>query len=191
MLERKTAAIAALVATTGAVAAGVAAATPWTGVVSAAILARGTPDNELKLKLMLLRSRPGEVAVQQVTLAPGGSTGWHSHPGPAVVIVKSGSFTLYDGDDRSCTGTTCSVTPEDPVGKAFVDEGRGHVHIGRNEGATNTELYVTYFGVPAAVATGPSLRRRDRTTASTTLLPPVKSGNISPRPGSSAAAHRA
>jgi hypothetical protein len=71
MLERKTAAIAALVATTGAVAAGVAAATPGTGVVSAAILARGTPDNELKLKLMLLRSRPGEVAVQQVTLAPG------------------------------------------------------------------------------------------------------------------------
>ena len=161
MLERKTAAIAALVATTGAVAAGVAAATPGTGVVSAPILARGGPDSQLKLTLMLLRSRPGGVAVQQVTLAPGGSTGWHSHPGPAVVIVKSGSFTLYDGDDRSCTGTTCSVTPEDPVGNAFVDEGRGHLHIGRNEGATNTELYVTYFGVPAGAAPridAPSLR---------------------------------
>ena len=120
--------------------------------MSAPILARGTPDSQLKLKLMLLRSRPGGVAVQQVTLAPGGSTGWHSKPGPAVVIVKWGSFTLYDGDDRSCTGTTYSVTPEDPVGKAFVDEGTGHVHIGRNEGATNTELYVTYFGVPAGAA---------------------------------------
>ena len=81
MLKRKTAAIAALVATTGAVAAGVAAATPGTGVVCAPILARGTPDSQLKLKLMLLRSRPGEVAVQQVTLPPGGSTGWHSTRG--------------------------------------------------------------------------------------------------------------
>ena len=30
----------------------------------------------------------------------------------------------------------------------FVDEGRGHVHIGRNEGSTNAELYVTYLDVP-------------------------------------------
>ena len=84
-----------------------------------------------------------------MTIAPGGSTGWHSHPGPAVVIVKSGSFTLYDGDDRKCRGTTYSVDPASPVGKVFIDEGRGHVHIGRNEGSTNTELYVTYLDVPA------------------------------------------
>ena len=88
-----------------------------------------------------------------MTIAPGGSTGWHSHPGPAVVIVKSGSLTLYDGDDRRCIGTAYTANPATPaVGKVFIDEGRGHVHIGRNEGSTNTELYVTYLDVPVGAA---------------------------------------
>ena len=93
--------------------------------------------------------QPSDAIVQQVTIAPGGSTGWHSHPGPAIVIVKSGSLTLYDGDDRRCKGTSYTANPATPlVGKVFVDEGRGHVHIGRNEGTTNAELYVTYLDVP-------------------------------------------
>jgi hypothetical protein len=60
--------------------------------------------------------------------------------------VKSGSFTLYDAHDDTCTGTPYSA------GQVFVDSGYGHVHIGRNEGATNTELYVTYLDVPAGAA---------------------------------------
>jgi hypothetical protein len=31
-----------------------------------------------------------------------------------------------------------------------VDPGHGRVHIARNEGATNLELYATYFEVPPA-----------------------------------------
>jgi quercetin dioxygenase-like cupin family protein len=135
----------AAVATAGAIAAGAALATPGSGVLGAPILARGTLDGHFKLKLHK-SSNQGDVAVQQVTLAPGGSTGWHTHPGPAVVIVKSGSFTLYDADDDTCTGTPYSA------GQVFVDSGYGHVHIGRNEGATNTELYVTYLDVPAGAA---------------------------------------
>ena len=82
-----------------------------------------------------------DFAVQQVTVAPGGATGWHTHAGPAIVLVKSGDFTLYD--DKGCTGTTFKA------GQSFVDAGFGHVHIGRNEGATNVELYVLYL-TPAA-----------------------------------------
>ena len=122
--------------------AGSAVATPGSGIVNAPILARGTLDGHFKIKLHD-SSRTGDVAVQQVTLAPGGSTGWHTHPGPAVVIVKSGSLTLYDGDDATCTGRRHSA------GKVFVDSGYGHAHIGRNEGSTDTELYVTYLDVPA------------------------------------------
>jgi quercetin dioxygenase-like cupin family protein len=77
-----------------------------------------------------------------VTIAPGGTTGWHTHPGPAVVVIKSGSFTLYDGDDPTCTGGVYSA------GQVFIDPGRGHVHIGRNEGSQNVELYVTFLDVP-------------------------------------------
>lgn len=31
-------------------------------------------------------------AVLQVTLAPGGSTGWHSHPSPGVFMVDQGTL---------------------------------------------------------------------------------------------------
>jgi hypothetical protein len=158
---------AAVAASVGAVGVGSALATPGVGILGAPILARGTLDardghhhryhhegkrsKPVKIKL----SRPSDVIVQQVTIAPGGSTGWHSHPGPAVVIVKSGSLTLYDGDDRRCRGTTHAVEPNAPAGKVFIDEGYGHVHIGRNEGTTNTELYVTYLDVP--VGAGPRI----------------------------------
>ena len=33
-------------------------------------------------------------------IAPGGRFGWHSHPGPSLVIVKSGALTLYQGTIR-------------------------------------------------------------------------------------------
>jgi quercetin dioxygenase-like cupin family protein len=45
---------------------------------------------------------PSEVVAQQITLAPGGHTGWHTHPGPAVLVVKSGAMTLTMAD-RACS----------------------------------------------------------------------------------------
>lgn len=81
--------------------------------------------------------------MQQIVLGPGGQTGWHSHPGPAVVLVKAGELSLYSGDDPTCTGRTYSA------GESFIDSGQGHVHIGRNLSSTeNAELWVTYFDVP-------------------------------------------
>ena len=35
-----------------------------------------------------------DIVKQQVTVAPGGDTGWHTHWGPAFVLVKSGAFSL-------------------------------------------------------------------------------------------------
>jgi quercetin dioxygenase-like cupin family protein len=71
-------------------------------------------------------------------IAPGGSFGWHSHPGPSLVIVKSGALTLYSGDDRTCTPEVIEA------GSGFVDEG-GDVHLVRNEGSVETVVYVTSF----------------------------------------------
>jgi quercetin dioxygenase-like cupin family protein len=63
----------------------------------------------------------------QVTIQPGGTLGWHSHPGLSFVIVKQGTATFYDGDDPTCTPHVL------PAGQtAFEPE--GHVHIVRNEG---------------------------------------------------------
>src|SRR5678815_5546663 len=46
-----------------------------------------------------------QIFVQQVTLQPGGDTGWHSHNGPVCVEIVSGEFTLYESTDP-CAGTT-------------------------------------------------------------------------------------
>lgn len=126
--------------------AGIAFATPGGGIVAAPVIARATVDaDNFKLKLRD-SSNSADVAIQQVTIAPGGFTGWHTHPGPAVVLVKAGEFTLYQADDRSCTGRTYKP------GQSFVDAGYGNVHIGRNEGDTNVELWVAYLDVPVGGA---------------------------------------
>ncbi len=80
--------------------------------------------------------------MQQIVIAPGGNTGWHSHPGPVVVLIKSGVMTFYSGEDGTCESRTYSA------GQAFIDSGQGHVHIARNEGSENLELWATYFDVP-------------------------------------------
>jgi hypothetical protein len=80
-----------------------------------------------------------DVYVLQNRILPGGHTGWHSHPGPSIVSVISGTASLYDGDDPSCTAATYAA------GLGFVDRGGGHVHILRNEGSV--DLVVTVFSI--------------------------------------------
>jgi len=81
--------------------------------------------------------------MQQIIIGPGGSTGWHSHPGPAVVLIKSGELTVYSSDDPTCTGRTYSA------GQAFIEHGQGLVQFAGNlSPSQNVEVWVTYFDVP-------------------------------------------
>ncbi len=131
--------------------AGPAVATPPASIVSAPILARGDFIEAVGVKVKFDRDGhtnvsnapdAGEVVVQEITIAPGGTTGWHSHPGPVVVVVKAGTLTYI----RDANGT-CVSTPY-AAGKAFVDPGQGHVHTAFNLGTENLVLYATYFDVP-------------------------------------------
>ena len=71
------------------------------------------------------------------TIAPGGHTGWHSHPGPSIISVVSGTATEYHSDDPS--------TPHvHPAGTSFVDDGLGS-HILKNEGTTNLVTVAVQF----------------------------------------------
>jgi len=131
-----------------------AALTPSFGVVSAPVLARASfaDPTDLKFKVkgqsqeVIQVNNAQETVIQQVIIAPGGHTGWHSHPGPVVVLIKSGQMSFYDSEDPTCTVRTYSA------GEAFIDSGQGHVHIARNEGSVNLELWATYFDVPAGGA---------------------------------------
>jgi quercetin dioxygenase-like cupin family protein len=115
---------------------GIALATAAFGVTSTPV-AQGTLDPiTIKTKIgdweseMETKGQSSLVVVEN-KVAPGGHFGWHSHPGPSLVIVKSGTSTFYRGDDPTCTGQV------HPAGSAYVDPG-GIVHTARNEG--NVEL---------------------------------------------------
>jgi quercetin dioxygenase-like cupin family protein len=119
-----------------------ALSTPGSGVVGP-VLARGTLEGKAKLKIT---SAESDVVVQQLTIAPGGHTGWHSHHGPVVVLVTSGELTLYRAEDKKCRPHSY------PTGHSFIDYGRGAVHIARNEGTEPVVLYATYLDVPVGGA---------------------------------------
>ena len=82
-----------------------------------------------------------DIVVANIAITPGGTSGWHSHPGPVLVVVKTGALTIYRGDDPTCSPTL------HPAGTAFTEEG-GVVHIARNEGAVDATTVATFF-VPA------------------------------------------
>jgi len=71
---------------------------------------------------------PSDLYVQSNVWAPGGTTGWHTHPGHSLILVTAGAITAYEGDDPSCTPHVYTA------GMGFVDPGGGHVHVLRNEG---------------------------------------------------------
>ena len=73
---------------------------------------------------------------------PGGTTGWHTHPGHTLIIVTAGTITHYDGDDPKCTPHVYTA------GMTFVDHGGTHVHIVRNEGDIEAQV-IAFRLVPA------------------------------------------
>lgn len=84
-----------------------------------------------------------DLLIQEVTAAPGGTTGWHSHPGPVTVLVNSGALTFVD--------TNCNTSPY-PSGTGFIDLGAGNVHLARNDGTIPTIFLVTFTNLPVAGA---------------------------------------
>src|SRR5690349_2812093 len=82
-----------------------------------------------------------DVHMLQNTIVPGGTFGWHSHPGPSLVIVKSGTATFYNADDPACSPHVVQA------GSGFVDNG-SDTHVVRNEGSVNLVTVVVSL-VPA------------------------------------------
>jgi quercetin dioxygenase-like cupin family protein len=124
-----------------AVYGGTALATSPSGVTSK-VFAVGQFD-EIKAKTLssswqarIKTKGESDLHVLENTIVQGGSFGWHSHPGPSLVIVKTGALTLYRGDDPDCRPQVVEA------GSGFVDEG-GDVHLVRNEGSVVTVVYVT------------------------------------------------
>ncbi|MFG2298261.1 cupin domain-containing protein [Streptomyces sp. NPDC048603] len=99
---------------------------------------------------MLRMMWSADAVVDEFTLRPGESTGWHYHLVPLLAVVRSGTLTriLHDGSVEIS-----------PAGTMFVEAaGRDRVHIGFNQGAETVRLQVVYAlpeGAPLTVDATP------------------------------------
>jgi quercetin dioxygenase-like cupin family protein len=74
-----------------------------------------------------------DVYVVDNKFLPGASTGWHSHPGPSLILVLSGTVTNYSSDHPACAGISYSA------GSGFIDPA-GITHEVRNNTAAPAEV---------------------------------------------------
>ena len=86
--------------------------------------------------LMTCGATACDTAYQQLTIAPGGHTGWHTHPGPTFVAVAQGEGTLYHAMS-GCPATKYAT------GSGFMQPPT-EVHNMRNEGSTPLVLWAFY-----------------------------------------------
>jgi hypothetical protein len=84
-----------------------------------------------------------DMFIQHVRLGANTATGWHTHPGPALVAVVKGSVTYEDAEANRCRQATYDT------GEGFVDRGFGHVHRAI-AGPEGVDFYVTYILPPGS-----------------------------------------
>jgi quercetin dioxygenase-like cupin family protein len=111
-------------------------ATPPSGLTQVP-LARGTNVSNGTIPLQV----GTDVAMAQITVVPGGSSGWHSHPGGAIIVVKQGTLTVYRALGSQCQTSTYSA------GQAFIER-PGEVDQVVNTGTIPYVLFVTFPRVP-------------------------------------------
>jgi quercetin dioxygenase-like cupin family protein len=81
---------------------------------------------------------PRAMLVTKIVVDPGGTFGWHTHPGPVLVAVAQGTLTVFEAHEGHCMRSTVTG------GDAFVEDG-GHVHLARNQGSKPVRLYATFL----------------------------------------------
>ena len=102
-----------------------------------------------------------DIVVSKITVVPGGTSGWHTHPGGAIIVVEQGEITIYasagKGDDKQGQSREGDAFPHCVIttytkGQSFV-ELPGQVTKAVNNGSIDFVLFVTFPDVPVG---GPS-----------------------------------
>jgi quercetin dioxygenase-like cupin family protein len=120
--------------------AGVAAA----GLALVPAVADATPSSGVTATILSQTTVGGkDFILREITIAPGGTTGWHHHDGTLYAFVKQGTLTHSD--------STCATDGVYRTGAAFIEpSGANHVHIGRNLGKKPMVLEVLYVNPAGA-----------------------------------------
>ena len=100
--------------------------------------AEATPDSGVTAVTLARKTVGGrDYVLREITVQPGGSTGWHFHDGTLYGYVRQGHLSHFDA--------TCASDGEYPAGSTLVEpSGPDHVHIGRNLGDRPVVLDVLY-----------------------------------------------
>lgn len=130
---------------------GATLATHTSAGLTSQLLGRGTWDRPMLSEFVnelgdAHRSHESTVAVVRATLAPSGTTDWHGHPGPSVVVVTAGTIRLIE----PAAGGGCRQS-DHQAGEAFFRAEGAHNFVNPSA-ATQAEFLVTYFA-----PTGPLL----------------------------------
>lgn len=132
---------------------GTAAATPGSGFVPSGISNGHYGALDVKAEKtdkwdLFVKSKDNtDVAVDMLTVAAGGQSGWHAHPAPIFVTVLTGTIQWFDGGDPLCSSRTYTA------GQAFIEPAY-RVHLARNPGSTTatfTAVRLAPTGVPVRV----------------------------------------
>jgi quercetin dioxygenase-like cupin family protein len=115
---------------------GAALATPPSGATTTLITRATLGKFEAKNQGIEVESqrRSADLAILRVVLEPGGSTGWHHHPGVGLAAVKSGVVTFYDED---CEKTVYKA------GEGFLES--HEPMLVRNRGDRKAVFYVAFI----------------------------------------------
>lgn len=100
--------------------------------------ATATPSEGVTGEILAQTTVAGhDYILRKITIAPGGTTGWHFHDGMLYGVVAEGTLTHYKSD--------CTVDGVYAAGGTIVEpSGHGYVHMGRNIGVAPMVLYVLY-----------------------------------------------
>jgi hypothetical protein len=144
--KRRWAVLAVVVAAAGAGASTVLA-TPQAGVTTTTVGTASLPPEQIQSyfrqptptwppsfwSAMVRTHGITDLYVVDNVIAPGGTTGWHTHAGPSLIIVKTGTVTNYRAEANRCAGV------DYPAGTAFVDGGGNDVHELKNNTTSPVE----------------------------------------------------
>ncbi len=119
-----------------------------TASLAGATTASATPAVDLQAAILSKNTVGGvDYITREITIAPGGSTGWHYHDPTVYGIIRAGTLTWMPAN--------CLVEKTYPAGSAVAEaSGADHVHLGRNLGNEPLVMWVSYIaptGTPAAV----------------------------------------
>jgi quercetin dioxygenase-like cupin family protein len=115
----------------------------WTPV----LLGRGTLAEKVKVNVgdvkIQTKGAVDVVTLQGTFARGGGSAGWHTHPGPAFVVVKSGEISVWN---ENCEKTVYGS------GETFFEEGPEASNLVKNEDPDTDAVVVGTFIVPVGAA---------------------------------------